>query len=356
MLGIIIVCGIPGAGKSHFLNKLKLLDNNYVFYSFDMYYNQYKESFIINENDKRTNYEYGNDCYIEYVLSQITNSYINKPLNNDVLIFIEDNFPIKSSRKPFYKFIYNLNKRKLEQQANYIKNNYSYTEIHFNTLLNLCLEMNSKRKNPIPDDIISSMNEKYEKDIIHNSLQSLELKNDKANNKISLIFLEKEFNANIFISSLKDTLIHNDNIIKNIAKKEIIKENSILVNKNKNSFSTLLEKLELSLKKEIHIILSSLTNDEKKDKSKILNEYKKELYKGVKNYITLIFQNSKENSIRGDRLNILTEFKHNSTINKQIVEIGSTKMDNCNHIFKYEDIDLIISELIIFFKQIIAKT
>lgn len=309
---LVLLCGIPSSGKSYFLRnvvnsvkndinvekyyfmekKLTYFKHQYDEYIKELYCNK-KESF--QQFYETINHSEMQKRFYENVMIEFNKNVVNSPNHsNGFIMFVEDNFPICSSRKVFYKFIKNLIKNELSKKLDKtFSNSFSFLEIIFKTNLDLCLNINKNRNFElrIKNEIIVSQNNIFEYkgiseklhfiniELVKNEYGKLEYRDLKNNRLINGI--------NDYYKEIYEISILNNKILKSMIDEELIKENMLVLNfnQNKSSFSEFLDELEISLKKAVEnyikqnkindkVMLKNISNTKKQFYSKLKNEYK----------------------------------------------------------------------------------
>ncbi|KAF5304417.1 hypothetical protein FQR65_LT07947 [Abscondita terminalis] len=137
---IMLIIGIPGAGKTTFVKKLLQL--------LPMYGNFKLHTIIYDDM-------LGNDYYKDYKLKRQLPFETAKKLieeiyqaKDDHLIVVDDNMYLKSMRYQYYKLA-------RDYQM-------SFFQIHFDVPLATALERNATRNTPIPEHVIKRMSNKFE--------------------------------------------------------------------------------------------------------------------------------------------------------------------------------------------------
>jgi tRNA uridine 5-carbamoylmethylation protein Kti12 len=162
-INIILICGIPGVGKSSFTKLLKtILTKEYCWEATSI---SFDNIFINNSKIDLTKY---NDSRLQFY-----NSFKNKLKENidnsesPFFMLLDDNFYFRSMRKPFYKLV----KEQLKSNISI-----TYLEIHLLGSLDYCLKNNKNRKTDIeviPDQVVEKMYNCFEnfsflKNLVHN--------------------------------------------------------------------------------------------------------------------------------------------------------------------------------------------
>ncbi len=142
-LDIVVVCGLPGAGKSHFsrayfkdtdfkrVNRKIIRKALYEMTNFD---EQWKNEYF-NEKD-------------EYLVKHVERKIIEHYLHKSRKVLIDNTSVTKDSRKNYVRIAREMNK--------------SIGVIFINTSVNTCIERNRKSQDKIPEIVISNLYAKIE--------------------------------------------------------------------------------------------------------------------------------------------------------------------------------------------------
>ncbi len=255
IINIVLCCGVPSSGKSYLLKNTlakNIFSSEYkiCILSFDDYF---KDAF---HNDF-SKFKISREGFNTYLLSEITNLSLEETeKNKKIIVFIEDNFPLRSNRKYVFKhLLYHLNK------------DFSFVELILNTSLEKCFEYNSKKNTPIPIEIIQSMFMQFESKPLYDTFDYIII-NDYENSFISTelmeeIILKLAFNYKIIKAKINDTYQQKEYIF--------------------NMRGFILEKTDLLMKKIIHEKITKLKdNQEKQLVAFALSKIKKDYYITVK--------------------------------------------------------------------------
>lgn len=256
----ILICGIPGIGKSFFCEKfmdyLKGYDKNnaFVYLSFDVI-EQISEENFSRYQEMRDDY---NNNYKQEIIKYISNP--NKGPN--LYLLLDDNFYLKSMRKKIYQNLESI----IESYINSV--DFYYCEIFLKSNdVAFALKMNKQRKNKIPEEIIQKMNSVFE-------YSSPYLENN--NNIIVKDIIDpnsiNSFNFYEFVGTYLDEKCKLE-----IKKKEIEKEYL-----RKNEKAQLIDDIEISLRQSIG---EMLRNKKMILNGKKLSEKKKEYMKKISSLI-----------------------------------------------------------------------
>lgn len=136
---LLVLSGIPGAGKTTFVTKLQhVFANEYSFNVWNLDEIVMARNLTFREAKESTHNN----------ISKLIEDLQNKHATVSTIIIIDDNMHLKSSRKKFYA---------LAKQ-----HEISYLEVYFKVDLHVALLRNSMRPHSIPDDVIISMNNELE--------------------------------------------------------------------------------------------------------------------------------------------------------------------------------------------------
>lgn len=290
LFGVVLFCGIPASGKSTFIKEVICLNDKFlkdykiIYLNFDSFFQNIKI-----EKTENLEYKKEMDNFYAYCIETINNK-IKSKIKNEI-IFIEDNLPLKSSRKIFYNLIY-------DSIQLYIEDMICFTEIIFNTSQEVCIYLNSIRDNNVPDYIIKSMSVFDNSTFAKNSFNITLTKNEdsKISRKIYANFENKIIDITdfeLFFFYLIESLIQNRTYIVNLIEKNNVLEENRKMNDNKDYTAKLLDKLELTLK---HYISQIVSNDESKvNKIKEISKIKADFYNTSKVLIKHIKLNNADN-------------------------------------------------------------
>lgn len=268
-INVILICGIPGAGKTYLTNliKNKIEDEILLKEKLNVENLSFDELFLndqINLHGSETKFELDLTKYNK-VRKDYFNCYINtvdqiKNSNKKHILLLDDNFHFKSMRKPFYKNIKELS----------LKNCYevSYLEIHLSCSLAYAIKNNSNRKgfNYIPESVIIKMFNNFQFNSFIKDL-SIQINPENSNpfNNSDLFFIFQK-------------LINNFKIISDLTLNESL--NKLKINKKENK-ETFIDLLESKIRKITGDLIKA-----NKDLSKEISIKKKEFMLLVKYLIT----------------------------------------------------------------------
>jgi tRNA uridine 5-carbamoylmethylation protein Kti12 len=151
-INVILICGIPGVGKSTCADKLRtcLLQKDFKIETLN-----FDKIFL---KDSKIDLSIYNQSRLQ--LFNTFKTIIHKYLNTSEKLFIllDDNFYFRSMRKPYYKFIKDI----LKSCKACIK--VSYLEVHLRAKLEYCINNNNQREGLelIPNEIIEKMHNSFE--------------------------------------------------------------------------------------------------------------------------------------------------------------------------------------------------
>lgn len=332
---IVLFCGIPGSGKSsiikllsNYVNKKNNFEINkdiLIIHSYDEFYYEFYGNYNFDKfKESRCKFT----SYIKNIIDDKINEDFNNSTrtNNNNYIIIEDNFPLRSSRKVFYNLVENyINKSIITNCTNI----FSYIEVHINNSLTKCLSNNISRKTSlnINNDTIVSMNICYELKSVNNIVNYLILNEEDIdiliNNNINcgLKVLETTF-CNIKKILYENNLRMKENIIKDI---NLNKSNYKQDNK-KDISSEFLEKLDIAIRKKISEIAKN-KNLNNKEIIKKLSSLKSIYLKNIKR--NWFKYNSKDNDLNTD---IHKDFIYNAINNTSINFIEKLELVATNFI------------------------
>lgn len=256
----ILICGIPGIGKSYFCQKFMDYlkgdekNNNFVYLSFDAI-EQISEDNFSKYQEMRDDY---NNNYKQNIIK-----YINNPNSApNFFLLLDDNFYLKSMRKKIYQSLTII----IESYINSFEFYYSEIFLKANDI-GFALKMNEQRKNKIPEEIIQKMNSSFE-------YSSPYLENNN-NIKIKDIIDLNSINSFNFQEFVETHL--NKKCKLELKKKEMEQEQL-----TKNQRAQLIDDIEISLRQSIGEILR---NKKYSMNGKIISEKKKEYMKKISSLI-----------------------------------------------------------------------
>jgi len=309
----VLICGIPGVGKSFFSKILinyfenRNLSKENMFY--ETFYFSFDEIFFLTDiNTSITNTEnnintdilsYDNQMkiildlskykpkrkeflekYIEKAQEIINNRKI-KNISNKIIKYvfiIDDNFYLKSMKKPFFKFCRNFQ--------------ISYNEIHIKADLQYCLNLNSQRKGiqRIPDHVTQKVLNNFQWDSFNeNFIYEIKISDLNSLHKVNLEDIYRK-------------MLINFEVIQNLEMKISINslENEKLKIEKKKNKTIFIETFENSLRNKVgEIIKMFIVSNDSKIRNKIDTKYissiKQKFFKMVKNLLLNISE--KEDTI-----------------------------------------------------------
>lgn len=333
MINIILICGPPASGKTYFINYilLKTLNdnqiklNNIINISFDDFFEkEYKNQYekfkssrkeFVNKIKQELNQALMNnhddvkeinDCTTNLSLNDI--NHIGQKNNHDIFIIIEDNFPLRSSRK----MIYNEIKKEIQKMGMNLKE--SFLEIHiFHKNKEDYSIYNMKKTNPIPISIIHSMIEMYEDKCFNHNFQSIKIINQE--------LFKNEEKDSLFKEIIVKLVKNKEEIIKKYEKE--INEKNEKGEKEKDFFFDL-EKFEVEVKKKIESKMKEMIKKgiSVVDYGRICSEYKKEMMKKVKGKL------KKKNFDGFEYVNDMEKMNHEEIYLKNLLIVADFELDS----------------------------
>jgi tRNA uridine 5-carbamoylmethylation protein Kti12 len=293
----ILLCGLPGVGKTYFSHLLKRMlekniysNINLVFlFNFDdflfnpekkinLYKNnlqdtELKSHFFKFEKFDFTTYSKKRKEFFNFIKEKLENQIVPDYTSGKIFMaktffIIDDNFYLKSMRKPFFKLT-NLLSQEYKLKSTYL-------EIHLKANLDYCMANNLKREGlfRIPEEVFSKITKNFEWESLYDDYKlTIEIIDETTLNDFRL----KE---NIFIEQLSKSLNEN---FESMGKLFLIKSNDdsnkkIQRTKNKELF---IELLENKLRKSIgeYIKLNKINNKNTCKKFAIIKKSFMELIK-----------------------------------------------------------------------------
>jgi tRNA uridine 5-carbamoylmethylation protein Kti12 len=281
---VVLLCGIPGVGKTFFSSYFRTQFNsgNVIYFNFDeLFYENAKTNNMFYSLDL-TKFKITRNEFFSLFKNKLEELITaNSSLSNTNIFLIDDNFYFKSMRKPYYKLC------KLK--------GISYSEIHFQSSIDYCLKMNSKRVTPfqkIPEEIIDKINENFQWNSFNKSfIYEILIEDMDSISKINIKDLIQHFENNRH-------LIININVKEHLDKLENIK-----INKKENK-ALFIDKLEIEMRKKVGEIIKS--SNSSKINPKEISISKKEFMNLIKSLLYKNFTTNNNNiSVYNDINNIL---------------------------------------------------
>jgi tRNA uridine 5-carbamoylmethylation protein Kti12 len=276
-LNFILLCGLPGVGKTYFSHLLKTMLEKNIYSNINLVFLFNFDDFLFNPEKKFNLYNNSQETELKSQLFKIEKfdfttynkkrkeffNFIKEKLENQIVpdykkgkmfmtktfFIIDDNFYLRSMRKPFFKL------------SNFLSQEYklksTYLEIHLRANLDYCMAYNLKREGlfRIPEEVFSKITKNFEWESLYDHYKlTIEIIDETTLNDFHLI-------ENNFIVELTKSLNEN---LESMGKLFLIKSNDdsnkkIQRTKNKELF---IELLENKLRKSIgeYIKLNRINN------------------------------------------------------------------------------------------------
>lgn len=157
MTNVILICGIPGCGKTNLANNISfwIQSNHPNIEVATMEFDKIEQV----DKDNYSNFQLMRDHYFSVFTGLLNKDSLLSP-SRERMFILDDNFYLKSMRKKIYQAVYDYYINKKDDKNSKV----NYCEVFLDCECSFAIEMNSKRDKDkqIPNDVIEKMYKDFE--------------------------------------------------------------------------------------------------------------------------------------------------------------------------------------------------